>query len=270
MNFRQWMAIAAATLFVLTCAPTAESAQLKESKYSKTKAHSGYNVSVEYPQFTGTPPALVTQLNAEIKAQVNKYFPKPEAPPKGEDAGIGPWEFSCTYDTTWMSPRFLSMHLSFYTFEGGAHGNTASVPLNYSLEPTLKPIKNLEQFFGRSVDYDTLRRLVKIELWNTLGNTDETFIDPGTKDADSFSNFNFDESGITFKFGQYQVAPYSEGMPEVTFDYGAIKSMFSQKSPVWDLVAKSPTPQRDLRASTLQAEEKKAHDEYLKRTGEAK
>lgn len=254
----------AATLFT---AVSADAAQLKETKYSRSKSHGTWAVSVEYPQFRGTPPALVKQLNAEIKKQVNKWFPGPEPPPKDYDvAGLGPYRFDCMYDMSYLSPKFLSMHLSFYMYEGGAHGNTFLVPLNYRLEPHLKEI-SIEQFFGKPVATDVLRTLIRTELWNTLGNTDEDFITKGTENDTDFDDFNFDQDGITFKFGQYQVAPYSEGMPEVTFDYGEIKSMFSPKSPVYSLVLQSQAKQRDLREATLTAAEAKAKQGYMKRTG---
>lgn len=69
---------------------------------------------------------------------------------------------------------------------------------------------------------------------------DKWMIGEGTKPlAKNFQNWNLESDDLLITFNEYQVAPYYEGMKEVTIPYSAMKTILNPKGLINDCVNKS-------------------------------
>lgn len=99
---------------------------------------------------------------------------------------------------------------------------------------TIKPFRklSLRDLLGQEVDYEAIADLCQIKLYQTLTNGGEDFVENSTTaEAGNLSNFYVDKDGVTFLFQPYQVAPYSEGMPEVTLSWSELKRLVKPSAP---------------------------------------
>lgn len=109
-----------------------------------------------------------------------------------------------------------------YEFTGGAHGNTGLI--TYTFNSTgLVDIKDILNLDGEN---DTkLTKIVALKLKENLGEMyNEDLLIGGLGLASEFTNFVVLDEGIQFIFGQYQVAPYAAGMPEVLVTWDELKN----------------------------------------------
>ncbi|MBS1955310.1 MAG: DUF3298 domain-containing protein [Cyanobacteria bacterium SZAS-4] len=168
------------------------------------------------------------------------------------------------------TPHVVSVMFQVDTMnEGAAHGGHSSVPLNYQLAPIQRTL-TLQDIFGKPVDYSTLSQLCRIRLYKSLTNGGQDFVESGTK-SDEPSNFacvTLNHTGITFTFNEYQVAPYSEGSPKISFTYGELRPFFSPSSPVFQAVEQSISTPLSTNKIELDQEEQQALQDFNKRIGE--
>lgn len=138
----------------------------------------------------------------------------------------------------------VSYVFTMYEFTGGAHGmtNLATFTFNDAGKVAIDQLLTL----ATNNNDIALTKLMKKKLETSLGEgTDARMLNDGlglsylksdgvTFDAkacacdgfffgSNFQNFIVKDEGITFLMGQYQVAPYAAGMPEVTFTWNELE-----------------------------------------------
>lgn len=207
---------------------------LANRKVVEQKKGKLYSLQVEYPKFTGTSPAII-ELNQRIFNFVHREpdVSHPKGPPPGYQNEK--YSYSTSYSIKLATPDLVSIDFSFQSYTGGAHGNTYDKVFNYQLRP-FKMIL-LSDVFGGKTDYTLLSELCKAKLYRKLPLTGPEFMDVGAASkAENFQNFTFDRKGLNFIFGQYQVAPYCEGMPETSLSLSELKPLVPQSSPLYVLV----------------------------------
>jgi len=130
--------------------------------------------------------------------------------PKGYAAEPREYDLDIGYDKGEIDENIVSVILNVYNFEGGAHGASYFVPLNYNPK-TKKDIQLADLFSGQS-DYlqkisDFCTADLNKQLTKTLGSLDGTYLADGAgPNADNFQYFLINKNNIVFYFPQYQVA----------------------------------------------------------------
>ena len=131
------------------------------------------------------------------------------------------YELDIGYDKGEIDNNIISVMFNVYNFEGGAHGASYFVPLNYNVK-TKQEIK-LSDLFPNQPDYlqkisDFCTADLTKQLTKSLGNLDGTYLKDGAGPvADNFQYFLINPNNtITFYFPQYQVAYGAAGDFKVT------------------------------------------------------
>lgn len=128
---------------------------------------------------------------------------------------IIPYELVYTYDITLLDKGILSLYTDEYVFTGGAHGSTTRESQNWNLQRGIQ--FSLESVFPHDPDYFLL--LLK-EINHQIANQEEE--DPGryfenycqlVLDTFRLDQFYLTESDVVIFFQQYDIAPYSSGIP---------------------------------------------------------
>lgn len=110
------------------------------------------------------------------------------------------------------------------SYEGGAHGLTATQTFSFSATGQQLSLSNL--FTNGDDGLKTIAPYVASQLKTTLPSTDQQFVDDGTSAVDTnYANFTIQSDGITFLFDPYQVAPYADGLQTVKVPVSVFKSI---------------------------------------------
>ena len=134
------------------------------------------------------------------------------------------YELNIQYDKyESQSKNTVSYVFKSYEFTGGAHGNTGL--FTYTFDE--KGLIYVDSFLNLTDDNaKALTNLIKEKLIISLKDLyNPSMLDSGLSGIHTnFDNFVVLDEGIKFIFGQYQVAPYAAGMPEVMLTWGELKS----------------------------------------------
>lgn len=156
----------------------------------------------------------------------------------GSDSDMPPmtYEMSYTVKPLVLEPTYVTMMFTSYIYLGGAHGGASAVGqtfasstgmmLDYNMfrdgteDTVLALVKNglMEQYFEVSTEQ---------EFRNCLLFGDQEFTLPTNPPY-------FTEKGLCFLYQQYEIAPYSEGMPECTIPFASIRAYLTPE--VADLI----------------------------------
>ncbi len=148
-----------------------------------------------------------------------------------------PWmsyEEISTGRVLYCSHGFLSYAVNFYSYRGGAHGNTSvnNKVLNLS---TYCPLY-LSDLFGGSA-FMEVSALLRNTLAKNYGCSSvaelaetEPFFSP--EEIDLTENFFIDDKGITWQYNPYEIAPYSMGLISVTLSWAQVGPYLLEDSPL--------------------------------------
>ena len=193
----------------------------------------GYVVEVPYPVLLarpGSPPGGVRAANARIAAVVRGEvagFEHEFATPGKRHAPEGPSTLVGFVTTDFDAPSLVQLSLSSYTFPAGAaHGVSGLVTLAFL--PASGTELQLGDLFRPGSDWlGLLSRMSRQLLTRQLGTlSDPSFIDPGTTaKAANFAGWALTPWGLSITFGDYQVAPYAAGTPEILIPYASLAAL---------------------------------------------
>lgn len=174
-------------------------------------------IKITYPQIPG-----LDAFNKEVLDAVNKEISDFKTNSLANDAAVKQvdpidyakyprqYELDVSYDKGEIDNNIVSIMLNVYNFEGGAHGESYFIPLNYS--PYSKKDIKLADLFAGQKDYlqkisDYCTTDLTKQLTKALGSLDGTYLKDGAgPSADNFQFFLINKNSITFYFPQYQVA----------------------------------------------------------------
>jgi len=178
--------------------------------------HKGYKVDVRYPQFAGGSPGAVRKINREIKLVVDRNISAVPAP-----RGMYNYMYSCDFTKRLVTPRLVSLNFRFSSYLGGATDEEQEVPLNAQIYPRFKLLK-LRDLLGKKINYGALSRIYLKELE----------LDPETYDLAPvyFSNFAFDENGLTITLPQGAFSARGHGCPSARIAYDQLHSFIGKNS----------------------------------------
>lgn len=183
-----------------------------------------FKINIAYPEITG-----LDDFNQKAKNIIDKELNDFKTNSLANDEAVKkidpesyakyPREYSLdiSYKKGQTDENIISVIFTVYNFEGGAHGATYFIPLNY--DSKLKKEIVLADLFENQPDY--LQKIsefcvddLKKQLTAVLGSdyTDLNWLNEGAgPKEENFTNFLINKENLVFYFQQYQVAPYSAG-----------------------------------------------------------
>jgi len=206
---------------------------------------------VKYPSFKNASPDFNSQIETLIKTQMDDHVKIseenwqarydtqgegeniPRVPVKDEDK----FSFFSDFVIVQSNPIYISFVLKYGGFSGGAHGYENIISFNYDVKN--QKVITLKDLFVNNSQYLNTLSLKSREYLNkqfaTVSEEDKknstpeaikeyidniiSTIEEGTMPIEeNFSIFTFTGDKIKIYFSQYQVGPYSMGMPEVEID----------------------------------------------------
>lgn len=201
-------------------------------------ARPAYRVDVLFPQVTGLSKPAAARTNARIDTFVRHTVAgferevlagRPPYPP-GSAASTLVGSVTTEFD----SERIVALSLAEYTFPAGAaHGTTAVTTFN-SNGRTGGAYRLADLFAPSSRWLVLLSQASRRALPRLLGSLSSThWIDSGTTpEASNFSAWSLTPWGLEITFGEYQVAPYAAGMPQVVLPYDALEAVAAKTGPI--------------------------------------
>ncbi|MEL3905466.1 MAG: DUF4163 domain-containing protein [Treponema sp.] len=190
--------------------------------FADTKVHQEnpgiqYEVKIGYPVFEKEP--LLSAQVAEIVQQTLNNFNKDFF-----SANIPLYQqgFECIISNTavYEDIHHISFLLKIYQYSGGAHGITTLIPVTFSkqtkkllsLKEAVQPAK---KNWLSSLSAEA-RRLLNEQVTKGSFSSNQSWIEKGTEpDQENFAVFTLEKDAVRIIFSQYQVGPYSSGMPEI-------------------------------------------------------
>lgn len=126
--------------------------------------------------------------------------------------------YSC-FTTEYKSLRTYSA--SFFCYTGGVHGGSFEQNTVFDLK-TGKPVREKDLFVQ---DYrEPLSALLRQHLHESFENEGE-YEGLFVKDIEPNGNFKVSEEGITYVYGEYDIAPYAYGIIEVKIPWEELKGL---------------------------------------------
>ena len=215
-NFHRTLRISAIFGFILMlcCMPLAIYAKDKDKN---KKQGISYEADIDYPVFEKEPllNAQVSDIVQKNLEAFNSEFFSAEAP-----AYPQAFEFDIDSSSVYEDTNHISFLLNVYQFAGGAHGSTSLIPITYSkqtkkllsLEEALQPVRK-DWLAALSTE---ARKQLNAQVQKKKFSSDEDWINKGTEPTkENFAIFKLEKNSVRIIFSQYQVGPYSSGMPEI-------------------------------------------------------
>lgn len=121
------------------------------------------------------------------------------------------YEFLNVFEITYNKDFIVSLYMDKYEFAGGAHGNTIRSSQNWDLR--IGRQLPLSYFYPNNPNYvaDILKNIVK-----QISENPENYFDDYCKlvlDTFNIESFYITEKDVAIYFQQYDIAPYSTGIP---------------------------------------------------------
>ncbi|NLZ72386.1 MAG: DUF3298 and DUF4163 domain-containing protein [Bacteroidales bacterium] len=165
------------------------------------------------------------------KNDLESIYKEDEEIPKGENGNVGSWYFyekSLSSLIDYYNKDLLVYRINYNEYTGGAHGIYAINYYNFDLQK--KMIITLNDIL-----VPNYQEALTTELWNQLMidnqvSSKEQLRDMGfesTGDLIPTSNFALNDTGITFTYNVYEIAPYSMGAISITLPYEKISHLFN-------------------------------------------
>ena len=218
-NFHRTLRISATVGFILALCCLACTVYAKDDGKDKDRNHGiGYEAHINYPIFEKE-----TILNTQVSDVVRKALEAFNSEFFSAEASAYPQSVAFDIDSgsVYEDATHISFLLTVYQYTGGAaHGTTTLIPITYSkqtkkllsLEEALQPTKK-DWLAALSTE---ARKQLKDQVQKKTFTSDEDWINRGTEPTqENFEVFKLEKNSVRIIFSQYQVGPYSSGMPEI-------------------------------------------------------
>ena len=203
-----------------------EASNLSLVVHSSQEGNTLYDISIEYPQFSGVKKDFNKRIQVTVEESLQKFKDEVQEVEAGKKSEEGKNGAAYTFTTSWspeqLSPRMISFVLHTVYFTGGAHGGHDIYTFNYDgkikKEITLDAIFNsVPNYLNRISDFVANDLKDQLNVSSEGERFDESVLVSGTAPlAKNFTRFTLGTDSITFHFPEYQVAPYAAGEQKVT------------------------------------------------------
>lgn len=183
-------------------------------------------VSIVFPSIRGEPKRAARRMNAYYKHAAKSLLASvkrrlvPGAVDEYKDAvehgyPFRPYEVVTQFTVTLNNGALLSIYTDKYIYTGGAHGNTTRVSENWDAQTGW--FREMRSFFPRMANYKRIltQNATAIAADQMAAGTHFYFDDYPALIRKYFNRHSFYMSpeGMNTFYGQYEIAPYSEGIP---------------------------------------------------------
>lgn len=204
---------------------------LQEQLFYKRKMILRYKI--EYPQFSSMRfQRTLNRINQFYRTKAldyQKYLKTSfydDAVAQYEDSiknhyPVRAFEAVLAYKMTYNKNCTISLYFDKYEFTGGAHGNTIRNSDSWYL-PTGRRI-SLNELFSRSINPRTyIINVINTQIAEQIKNGNNIYFENYQENVAKYfnpSSFYLTDQGIVIYFQQYEIAPYSSGIPEFLIPY---------------------------------------------------
>lgn len=158
-----------------------------------------------------------------------------------------PYTLEIRYRLVGATDDYLSLLLTTMVFTGGAHPNTTSVSINWSI-PEGRPLTLAELFrppgpAERPGPETLLPAYCRRALGRLTPPPDPEWVARGTAwNQENYQRWTMAPHGLQLTFDAYQVGSYAEGAHEVVMPYALLRSSLDPNGPLRDLVIPALPP----------------------------
>lgn len=131
--------------------------------------------------------------------------------------GFKPVAFDVTtdFEVTYNQNRILSLYTDRYVYGGGAHGNTKRTAETWDMQSGTKV--TMEMLFPDNSDYESyVKKQVIAQIKKQMKEGNAYYFDDYVENVNNtfnVNNFFLTDKGMAVYFQQYDIAPYSSGIP---------------------------------------------------------
>lgn len=203
------------------------------SKDIEYKGNTILSYKIEYPQFESNRFQVITNImNKYYRAKAlifQRYCER-----KLYSLALEQYEYSIKnnypimkfeaiiqYKITYNKDCILSLYFEQYIYTGGAHGITVRYADIWDLPAT--QVIELKNLFYEFIDYKNfiIKNIIE-QIENQIKEGNDIYFEDyrhNVKNKFNPNNFYLNDSGIVIFFQQYDIAPYSSGIPEFLIPY---------------------------------------------------
>ena len=151
-----------------------------------------------------------------------------------KDAASEGYEFAMQYEFDYniepiaTTPKYITFLFTSYIYTGGAHGGAAAIGQTFNSSNGYRLDRDM---FRQGTD-EAVLRLVKEEIARQYFDvpvsqlSDQLLLDGSTFPMPVNPPY-FTEKGVNFQYQQYEIAPYSAGMPECVIPFDKLQPYFT-------------------------------------------
>lgn len=173
---------------------------------------------------TGVSAAVSTRISADLSRRTAKFV----VPPTGQD---GPFDLEDLVALTHADSHYVTVKQDTYYYSGGAHGESAVLPLTYSVATgKLLTVRS----FAAKGKLATLLRVLSVQSRKSLaaqGITSDFYTLGTTPTYVNFEDFQPLPAGWRVEFPQGDVADEAHGPLHVTVPWSALKGLIGLPLP---------------------------------------
>ena len=161
----------------------------------------------------------ILKFKEEIKVYSKSYKDEYEKNPNKDEYTKYKYEAYTNYEIKYNKNNIISIPVVYYQFTGGAHGMSELKTYNYDLVKG-KEIQ-LKDLFKEDCRY---KDIINKEIQDNIEKNQQDYFKgyDGFKGISENQKFYIEENGIVVYFGQYEIAPYSTGIPEFKIPWDKI------------------------------------------------
>jgi hypothetical protein len=199
-----------------------------------------YEISVEYPQITGSSDPGVDKFNQQAKSLATGLvaeFRKAMSEWERVEESTGGSDFGMGYTIAIARDDLISVGFDIGSYyQGAAHPNSYSRVINFDLKNG-KPLRLADLFQPGSKYLQTIAAYCIKDLQKQSkakdDMLDENSIQEGAgPDAKNYKSWTITKKGLAVQFDSYQVGPYVAGPQSVVVPYSALKDVIKPDGPV--------------------------------------
>lgn len=186
---------------------------------------------ISYPEFNNYP-----ELSKRVKNTIfsnwesfksytkNDWHQVNELNARDSKSSLPPYEYIVKTQIETSSPKYISVLINSYVYNGGAHGNTTLISYNYNINTG--KYENILTVTG--MDINKISEISRNQLYDRLINHNKDISSPSQIDdlkemintgafpqIGNFEIFTIAKKNLTIYFEPYSVAPYSYGIQSV-------------------------------------------------------
>lgn len=178
------------------------------------------------------PRKLLAHLSKKILDSARRDFIAFESEP---DLNAG-YEYKISFEPTWISDSIVTYGYTAYCYLGGAHGSSVSRVASFAVT-TGRTLTYAEAFMPDR--HKELIAMIRRGLWEQYFRplyaadpkgpqsiNEVLLIKPNNLELPA-CNPSFGPKGVTFTYGQYEIAPYSAGQPACTLSYADLSPLMT-------------------------------------------